>query len=306
MCTRRRRRGQMGRLDELLRPVPEPFFEKLGDLASADYVLFGVPLDATASYRGGSRFAPSTIRRESQYLESYSPRTDFDWEDLRLVDAGDIDAEKVESTLTNIGEVAGELRRLGKLPVMLGGEHTVTLGALRALRPDAVIVFDAHLDLRDVLFDERLCHATYLRRAHEELAFRLMIIAARALSSKEVAYAEERDVTVVTAQDVKRFGTGPVLGIAKDFLEGARSLYLSIDMDAIDPAEAPAVANPSPEGIGVTELLDLVGGIVDERLVGLDLTEVSPSYDSGLTSIQAAYVVLETLYAHAKMRRLAP
>ncbi len=292
----------MGRLDEL-RQVAEPFFEKAGDVASAEYVLFGAPLDRTASYRGGSRFAPSSIRRESQYMESYSPRTGLDWDDLRLVDAGDIEATEVEPTLSEIGEVVGEIRRRGKLPIMLGGEHTVTLGALRATRPDAVVVFDAHLDLRDTLFEERLCHATYLRRAHEELSPRLMVITARALSAEEVTYAEAKSVTVVTAQDVKRFGIAPVTVIAKDFIEEAKSVYVSIDMDALDPAEAPAVANPSPEGIGVTELLDLVSGVVDDRLVGLDLTEVSPSYDSGLTSVQAAYIVLETLYAHIRSRR---
>jgi agmatinase len=189
---------------------------------------------------------------------------------------------------------------------MLGGEHTITLGALRALHPDAVVVFDAHLDLRDTLFEEGLCHATYLRRAHEEQGFKLVIVAARALSAEEIEYANEKGVTVVTAQDVKRFGVEPVLEMIKDTLEGADSVYLSVDMDAVDPTEAPAVGNPSPEGITVTQLLDLTTGIIDKRLVGFDLNEVSPSYDSGLTAIQAAYIVLEALYVTCRMRRVTP
>lgn len=294
------------KLDELLKPVPELFFEKSGDPEDADILLFGAPLDRTASYRSGSRFAPNAIREASQYMESYSVRTGLDWDDLRLVDVGDIIEEEVEPAVENIRRVVEEIRALGKLPVMIGGEHTITLGALRALRPAAVVVFDAHLDLRDTLFDEKLCHATYLRRAHEEQGFKLLIIAARALSGEEVEYAEEKGVTVVTAQDVKRFGVEPVLEMIRDTLEGVESVYLSVDMDAVDPSEAPAVGNPSPEGITVTQLLDLTTGIIDKRLVGFDLNEVSPSYDSGLTAIQSAYIVLEALYTFERARHASP
>jgi len=290
------------KLDELLRPVPELFFEKSGDTEDADILLFGAPLDRTASYRSGSRFAPNAIREASQYMESYSVRTGLDWDDLRLVDVGDIIEEEVEPAVENIRRVVEEIKALGKLPVMIGGEHTITLGALRALHPAAVVVFDAHLDLRDTLFEERLCHATYLRRAHEEQGFKLIVVAARALSDEEVEYAEEKGVTVVTAQDVKRFGVEPVLEMIRDTLEGVESVYLSVDMDALDPAEAPAVGNPSPEGITVTQLLDLITGVVDKRLVGFDLNEVSPSYDSGLTAIQAAYLIIETLYIIKKTK----
>jgi len=293
--------------DELLKPVPELFFEKSGEPGDADILLFGAPLDVTASYRGGSRFAPTAIREASQYMESYSVRTGLDWDDLKLVDIGDVaEVGEVEPAVENIRRVVEEIRAMGKLPVMLGGEHTITLGALRALRPAAVVVFDAHLDLRDTLFEERLCHATYLRRAHEEQGFKLVIVAARALSAEEIEYAEEKGVTVATAQDVKRFGVEPVLGVIRDSLEGAESVYLSVDMDAVDPAEAPAVGNPSPEGITVTQLLDLTAGVVDKRLVGFDLNEVSPSYDSGLTAIQAAYIALETLYMVERARRGSP
>jgi len=292
--------------DELLKPVPELFFEKSGDPDDADILLFGAPLDKTASYRGGSRFAPTAIREASQYMESYSVRTGLDWDDLSLADIGDVDAGEVEPAVENIRRVVEEIAALGKLPAMLGGEHTITLGALRALRPEAVVVFDAHLDLRDTLFEERLCHATYLRRAHEEQGFKLVIVAVRALSAEEIEYANEKGITVITAQDVKRFGVEPVLEMIKDTLEGAESVYLSVDMDAVDPAEAPAVGNPSPEGITVTQLLDLTAGIIDKRLVGFDLNEVSPSYDSGLTAIQAAYIVLETLYVAGRARRGSP
>ncbi len=288
------------------KPVPELFFEKAGEPQEADVILFGAPLDRTASYRGGSRFAPAAIREASHYMESYSVRTGLDWDDLSLVDVGDISATEVDLAVEEIKGVAEEIRAMGKLPAMLGGEHTITLGTLRALRPEAVVVFDAHLDLRNELFGERLCHATYLRRAHEELGFKLVVVAARALSAEEIEYAEEKDVTVVTVQDVKRFGAEPIVEMIKDTLEDAASVYLSVDMDAVDPAEAPAVGNPSPEGISVTQLLDIVARIVDKRLVGVDLNEVSPSYDSGLTAIQGAYILLETLYLAENARATPP
>ncbi len=220
--------------------------------------------------------------------------------------ATSLNVEELEPTIDAIKQVANEIRRIGKIPVMLGGEHTITLGALRAVKPEAVVVFDAHFDLRDTLFNEKLSHATHLRRAYEELGFILIVLATRALSAEEIAYADKCGINTVTAQDVKRFGVEPVLEMLKDTLEGVESVYLSVDMDAVDPAEAPAVGNPSPEGISVTQLLDLVSGIVDKRLVGFDLNEVSPSYDSGLTAIQAAYVVIETLYMVEMARRGKP
>lgn len=289
-----------------LRPVPMLFFEKSGEIGEADIILFGAPLDRTASYRGGSRFAPAAMREASHYLESYSVRTGLDWDDLKLVDVGDINAADVEPAVEEIRAVVGEIAAMRKLPVMLGGEHTITLGALRALRPGAVVVFDAHLDLRDELFEERLCHATYLRRAHEEQGFKLLVVAARAMSAEEIEYANEKGIIVVTAQDVKRFGVEPILEMIRDTLEGVESIYMSVDMDAVDPAEAPAVGNPSPEGITVTQLLDLITGVVDKRLVGFDLNEVSPSYDSGLTAIQAAYIALEALYLAERTRSVPP
>lgn len=291
-------------MDEDLRPTPQPFLEKVFDAKEANYVLFGVPLDATASYRRGSRFAPAAIRRESQYLESYSVRTGLDWGDLSLADAGDLGCGDMDGALSGIEALVKKVHGSGKVPVILGGEHTVTLGALRAMRPEAVIVFDAHLDLRDKLFDERLCHATHLRRGYEELGFNLVVLGARALSSEELGFVGGEDrIRVITAREIASKGIQYGLKVVSEALKGASSAYLSVDMDVVDPAQAPAVGNPSPEGLSVACLLDLIGGLVNKKFRGFDLTEVSPFYDSGLTSVNAAYIVLETLYAFEAARR---
>jgi agmatinase len=290
--------------DKLLRAVSEPFFEKMGELGDAAYVLFAAPLDKTASYRGGSRFAPQAIRLASQYMESYSVRSSLDWEDLNLIDIGDATRmTTVEGAVADIQAIVEEINELGKTPVMIGGEHTITFGAIRALKPQAVVVFDAHLDLRNELFNEKLCHATYLRRAHEELRFKLVVIAARALSREEIDYAESNEIIILTALDVKRKGINYTVEEVKKALHGVDSVYLSVDMDAIDPSEAPAVGNPSPEGITTTQLLDIVNGFVDRRIIGVDINEVSPAYDSGNTAVQSAYLLLEILYSIEAARR---
>jgi len=295
------------KLVSLLKPVPESFLEKIGPIEDSDYVLFAAPLDKTASYRSGSRFAPQAIRQASQFMESYSIRTGFDWENLFLMDAGDVlGMENVDCAISNIQSVTNEIAKLGKTPVMLGGEHTTSLGAIRALKPQLLIVFDAHLDLRDELFDEKICHATYLRRAHEELGFKLVVVAARSLSREEIDYAKSQGVIIITALDIKRKGAENAIHIILKILESVESAYLSIDMDAIDPAEAPAVGNPCPEGITVTQLLDVINGIMSPKFIGIDINEVSPYYDSGNTAIQAGYILLETLYSRDKALTRSP
>jgi len=163
-------------------PTISPFLDKPVDTEDADYIVFGAPLDRTSSNRRGTRFGPDAIRRESAYLDTYSQRTGLDWDDLKLADLGDVASGDVGLCLSNIEDV---IKSTDKVPFMLGGEHLVTLGALMAIKPDLVIVYDAHLDLRDELFGERMSHATYLRRGYEELGYNAIILGARALSDNQ-------------------------------------------------------------------------------------------------------------------------
>jgi len=293
-------------LEELCAPTLQPFLETSTAFEEARYVILGAPLDRTASYRSGSRFAPGAIRRASQYMETYSLRTGLDWDDVAVADIGDVmDLDDIGGALGKIEAVVGAVRGEGRVPIMLGGEHTVTLGALRALKPDLVVDLDAHLDLRDRLLGLELSHATFMRRAMEELDHRLIVLGCRALSREEVEFVEANAyrVSVVMAADLLRGGVDRGIEAVRRALAGASTAYLTVDMDVIDPASAPAVGNPSPEGISITMLLDLVAGVVDERFTGLDLTEVVPHYDSGLTATQAAYLTLETIYRMEVARR---
>lgn len=281
-----------------LKPTLQPFLDKETELEDVDYILFGAPLDETTSHRKGTRFAPGAIRRESRHLDTYSVRTGLDWGDLSLADIGDVECPDVPKALEGVTETVDSFNGF---PVMLGGEHTVTLGALRSLEPDLVLVFDAHLDLRDELFGERLCHATYLRRGYEELGYKAVVLGARALSGEEVEYAKSTaDLRYMTALDMLR--EDPVAKV-KDVMRGSERVYVSLDMDVLDPSVAPAVGNPHPEGLTVTIIMDILETVMDGRVCGLDVTEVYPHYDTGQTAATAAYLVMEALYSHASQTR---
>ena len=278
-------------------PTISPFLDKPIDQRDADYIVFGAPLDKTSSNRRGTRFGPDAIRREGAYLDTYSQRTGLDWDDLRLADIGDVACGDVESCLAGIEEL---IKSTEKIPFMLGGEHLITLGALRAIRPDLVIVYDAHLDLRDELFGERMSHATYLRRGYEELGYKAIILGARALSVEEVEFAMGNDdLSYITSLDIIKGKMDPVKIINKA-IESASKVYLSIDLDVLDPAYAPAVGNPHPEGLSTTQLMDVITGTMSRKIAGFDLNEACPHYDTGNTATTAAYIVMETLYAHIR------
>ncbi|MFQ6053881.1 MAG: agmatinase [Candidatus Bathyarchaeia archaeon] len=293
-------------LEDLCAPTLQPFLDTSTTFEEARYVLLGAPLDLTASYRGGARFAPDAIRQASLHMETYSLRTGLDWGDVEVADMGDIKGlGEVGEAVGNIEAAVGLVHASGRIPVLLGGEHTVTLGALRALKPDLVVDFDAHLDLRDRLLGLELSHGTFMRRSLEESDHSLVALGCRALSREEREFAEANAdrVAVVTAAELMGKDVDGVVEALRARLSSAPSVYLSIDMDVLDPSSAPAVGNPSPEGIDVTTLLNLLGRIVDGSFVGFDLTEVTPHYDSGLTAVQAAYIAMEAIYGMESARR---
>jgi agmatinase len=296
-------------MEKKFRPTLRPFLDTTTPFDEARYVVFGAPLDATASQRSGSRFAPDALRQASLYMETYSLRTDLDLTDISVADVGDLRGlESPEISLEKISAAAKAIGGSEKTPIMLGGEHTVTLGGLRAVKPDLVIVFDAHMDLRESLLGLSLSHGTFMRRAMEELDFKLIILGCRAVSREEMEFAEANEdrVAVVTAAELLRGGKDAGVKALRSWHEEASSTYISVDMDVVDPAQAPAVGNPSPEGIGITLLLDLIHACADECTRGFDLTEVTPHFDSGLTATQAAYVTLETIYALEAASRRQP
>jgi agmatinase len=234
-------------MEELFRPTLQPFLDTTTPYGEARIAIAGAPLDLTGSYRRGTRFAPEAIRQASQYMDTYSPRTGLDMDDLSFADLGNLKlSEGVETSLSVIEEAVKSIHGSGRTPMLLGGEHTATLGVLRALKPDLVVDFDAHLDLRDRLMGLEMSHATFMRRAMEELDFRLVVLGSRALSREELDFVEENPdrISMVNSTELRK-DVEPSLKTARGWLEDASSVYLSIDMDVLDPAVAPAVGNPS-------------------------------------------------------------
>jgi agmatinase len=266
------------------------------EFSKAEFVLFGVPFDSTSSFRPGSRFGPRAMREVSANLETWSWRTGVDYEDVELHDLGDISVVHGDSaeTIRRVQETVEDIRGARKIPILLGGEHTVTLGAVRVFKDAAVISFDAHFDLRDDYLSNKLSHACVMRRSVEEVGpGNVVVVGARASYAEEVEFVKKKGIRYMSSLDIIRSGAIEAATWAKGSLRGAKKVYISIDIDVLDPAYAPGVGNPEPEGIGTTALLDILHAIVDERVVGFDVVEVSPPYDNGSTAAVASKIVFE-------------
>ena len=275
----------------------------------ADYIILGVPFDVTSTYRTGARFAPNAIRQASLNLETYSFRTGLDVEDLNLHDLGDLHiSTDTEKTLERIALVIKDVIEAGKTPVTIGGEHTITFGVMRGLgkkaSETALVSFDAHLDLRDEFMGLKLSHTTFMRRINEEVKpAKIMEVGTRAVCKEELAYAKKAGIEFFTTQQIRNDGSQSVIKELREKLAKHKNVYLSIDMDVLDPAYAPAVQNPEPEGLEMHTLLDILCSVCDRRLVGFDVVEVAPNYDQGISAVQAAKVAFEVLCQIEKARK---
>lgn len=261
------------------------------DRADADYVVRGVPLDATGSFRRGYARGPARIRELSRSYESWVPGPDVDLADLPIHDAGDVDAwhDAEEVVDFTAGVVADDVAD-GAVPVLLGGEHTVSVAGIRATDPDVVVSLDAHLDLKREHRGERIHHGCVGSLALEEGA-ELVVAGARSGTETEYERAAERpDITVLEAEVL---GDGAVL----DHVPDDAAVYLSVDLDVVDPGSAPGVGTPEPCGVRPTAVRDAVAAIAP-RAVGFDVVECVPAYDEGETTAALAAHLVGTFVAH--------
>jgi len=264
------------------------------------FVFFGVPYDKTSTYRAGSRFAPGALRDVSANMELYSVRSKVDLEQVAVHDWGDVDiVENLVETLGRVKSVCSELLDSDKIPIMAGGEHSITKSAADILPEDTgLLSFDAHLDLRDEFLGERLSHATFMRRVSEKLGSdHIMEVGIRAFSRPELDFARKSGVMMITPQDLRETGISKTAQRIRGFLSGFSQSYVTVDIDVLDPAFAPGVGNPEPDGISTDELLTLVDASMQKNTVGFDLVEVSPQLDSGQTAAVGVKVIFEAIAA---------
>jgi agmatinase len=267
----------------------------------AKYIVFGVPFDATSTYRTGARFGPSAIRQASQNIETYSFRSGIDLEDLALHDAGDLPTStNAESTIEATQHVVEDILAEGKLPVVLGGEHTINLGIAQGLgakaAKTAIVSFDAHLDLRSEFLGSTLSPTTFMQVINEKVKpAKIIEVGTRSAGKEEIAYGKSAGVEFFTTQQIIKKGYEEVAELLNERLSSYDYLYLTVNLDVLDPAFAPAIQNPEPEGLTTTQLLDLILPLCTERLVGFDVVELVPTYDQGVSATVAAKVLFEML-----------
>ena len=266
----------------------------------SDIVLFGAPFDSTTSYRPGTRFGSSAIRRESYGIECYSPYQDKDLEDTKVMDCGDLELcfGNTKKELTQIEEQAKEILDNSAIPFMLGGEHLVTLGAFRAVLekyPDIHIIhFDAHADLREEYLGEQLSHASVIRRCWDLVGDgRIYQFGIRSGDREEFYWAKEH----VTMRKFDFEGLEEVL----EKLEGT-PIYFTLDLDVLDPSVFPGTGTPEPGGVTFDALRKAAEKVCSRaNVVACDVNELSPHYDpSGISTAAACKIVREMLLALSK------
>lgn len=268
--------------------------------AESGLVLVGAPMDLTVSFRPGTRFGPQQIRQVSYGLEEYSVYLDRELGDYKFYDAGDISLPfgSVQECLRRISLVTAEILTGGKFPLVLGGEHLISLAVLRELArvyPHlAVIVFDAHTDLREEYLEQKYSHATVMRRVAEMLGgHNLYQFGVRSGTREEFAFARDQTNLYLNGMLAPLQELLPQLG--------SRPIYVSLDIDVVDPAFAPGTGAAEPCGCTAAEILKAVHMLEGANVVGFDLVEVSPIYDqSERTSLLAAKLVREAILTFAR------
>lgn len=263
----------------------------------ARVVFLGVPLDVTSSYRAGTKFAPAKIREASANMETYLMSAGLDvFELLGISDLGDLSIIPTDLTATGerIHKVLQELRRDEKIPALLGGEHTLTYFAARDFKDAFLIQLDAHRDLRDEYLGDKLCHATAMRRVLDFIPEeRLIQAGVRSCSKEEAEFARTTKIQTYTTEQVLENPHKVISEIVKK-VEG-ENVYLTIDIDVLDPAFAPAVTTPEPGGLATVDLLKIVRELGKLNICAFDVVEVAPPYDTGATAFAAARVIYELL-----------
>ena len=268
------------------------------DYEQAQIVLYGAPFDSTTSFRPGARFGPAAMRHESFGLETYSPYQNADLTDCAVFDSGDMELcfGSAEAALADIEARTALILGDGKLPLLLGGEHLVTLGAVRAVAkryPDLCIIhFDAHADLRDDYLGARLSHACVLRRCHELLGDgRIHQFCIRSGDREEFRFAREHT-------DLHLFSFDGLEETVSALRERKTPVYLTVDLDCLDPSVFPGTGTPEAGGVCFLQLLAAIQTVCTARVVGADVNELAPVLDtSGVSTATACKVLRELILA---------
>ena len=260
------------------------------DYESARYVIFGVPFDYTSSFRRGSSRGPAEVRRAYDNLESFDANYEVDFSELPICDIGDIQVnEDASETVDLVDEVTSIIAKDGKIPIMIGGEHSITGGSIRSFRNSSMVIIDAHSDFRDSYMGNKNNHACVTHRALDVLGEgRIFSFGTRSTSREEFTDPDYKKVRFVSADEIKEKSMEKCLNEINGKLK--ESVYFSIDMDGIDPSQAPGVGTPEPFGLRDVEVRYLIRKLA-MKIQGFDVVEFTPDFDNGNTSMLAARLI---------------
>ena len=281
-----------------MKPNIETFIGCDSSFEEAKIVLFGAPFDSTTSFRPGARFGPSAMRHESFGLETYSPYQDKDLSDYAVFDSGDLELcfGSAEAALQDIEERSEEILSAGKLPLLMGGEHLVTLGSFRAVHkryPHVHIIhFDAHADLREDYLGAKLSHACVIRRCHDLVGDgRIHQFCIRSGEREEFRFAKAHThLTPFTFAGLEE--------LTRELARDNTPVYFTIDLDCLDPSAFPGTGTPEAGGVTFLQLLEAIRLVAQTNVVGADVNELAPMLDqSGVSTATACKVLRELLLA---------
>jgi len=278
---------------------PDYFADAESDFEGAEFVIFGVPYDKTSSFRHGADKAPKEIRRASWNFETYDLRTGVDLKDIKLHDYGDLDVKNLgtKKMVEKVRDFTSALLVKNKFPIAIGGEHSITPGIIKAFPKDiAVLSLDAHIDFREQYENDVNNHACATRKIADHINIKnIAVIGIRSAEKEELEYAKEMELFYIDAFSICKKGISETIQETKNYLKD-KKIYLTLDMDVIDPAYAPGTSTLEPFGLTPFDILELTDAF-SSQLIGFDIVEVCPPYDNGETSLLAAKLIRSILGA---------
>lgn len=273
---------------------PNYFANADSNFADSDFVIFGVPYDKTSTFRKGSRYGPMDIRQASWNYEEYNMFNGKNIQSIKFCDYGDLDIknERPEKMVQKVKNFTNKILNKKKFPIILGGEHSLTSGSTCAYRFEdiAVLYLDAHLDYRDKHQNEKYNHACTLRRITDQIKVEnIAVLGIRSAEKKEFYKAKKEKLFYKTSYDFKTEGIEKILKQTRDHLE-RKKVYLTLDMDVIDPSFVPGVSTPEPFGITPFDVIQILD-CFSNQLIGFDVVETCPPFDNGEGALHAAKFV---------------
>jgi len=272
---------------------PNYFADAESGFEAASFIFFGVPFEKTSSFRHGADKGPSEIRQASWNFERFDLRTKMNFEDIPIHDYGDLDVQKLnpKELFATVKNFTSKVLQKQKIPIAVGGDHFITPGIVSAFPKDiAVLSLDAHMDFRQEYKNDIYNHACVIRRIADHIPIQnIAVLGLRSAEKEEYEQAQKQGLFFRDAFTINDTGIKKIIQQTKTQLKG-KKIYLTFDIDAIDPAYAPGTSTPEPCGLTPLQVIDIIEAFAPQ-LIGCDLVEICPPYDQGQTAVLGAKMI---------------